>query len=221
MSKVWLANDLRSHSPVIVKKIPYEYENEAKILQNLTHPDVPTLLDVIKTKNETYLIEKYIPGKNLSRFLSSSPIFNIDELCNYTRQLCNIIYYLHDPKRMILHLDIKPENILISKGNIKLIDFGSSIQALEDHFDSERIYGTPTFAAPEQINKGKLSVKTDIYALGKVMQYMFHHMIHYSSSTSSGYFNIINNCLRRGSYEYESAAEILPDLNEVQIYKKK
>ena len=84
--------------------------------------------------------------------------------------VCNIIICLHSNKPAIIHRDIKPEHIILSKGKIYIIDLGSAVE-----IDQQEIYknaGTLSFASPEAKAGKFLDERSDIYSIGKILEYM-------------------------------------------------
>lgn len=89
---------------------------------------------------------------------------------NFGIQISEIIGYLHGRKPIpILHLDLKPQNVIISDGRVYLVDFGNSM-----FLNSKRMYmsGTKGFAAPEQYIFDGIDVATDVYGLGALLYFM-------------------------------------------------
>ena len=90
--------------------------------------------------------------------------------CVNQESLCNILEYLHNYCGGIIHLDIKPDNIIIDdNNNVKLIDFGNSLYSYETNDQSML---SPGFAAPEQYQGAQPTKRTDIYSVGMVLKFM-------------------------------------------------
>ena len=136
------------------------------------------------------------------------------EILDISTQLCGILVFLHNPTRPILHLDIKPENLLFVDRNLKLIDFGSAI-CRNQQKEGQLIFGTPAYCAPEMKNMGILTEQTDIYCMGKCMEYLLFH----TPKAPKGYRNIVERCLRKRGKEYISAEQVLKDLERLRRKK--
>ena len=217
---VWLAEHKSLGGKRILKTIekshPYHdlLAHEAKILQQCRHSSIPIIYDILEFDTQTYIVEEFIQGENLKQYISRQGRLSASLLLEISIQLCQILIFLHHPARNILHLDIKPENILFENHKMKLIDFGAAItisQQKEERF----IFGTPAYCAPEMKNQGSLSEKTDIYCMGKCMEFLLRH----THKAPKGYQKIVRICLRKENREYETAEEVLKDLQKL-LHKK-
>lgn len=139
---------------------------EADILKNLRHPMIPIIYDVEQEEDTVYIIEEFIDGESVANLLSKSK-FNIKRTVNITLQLCEVLSYLHGNNTY--HLDIKPENIIINKGLIKLVDYGS---AIADEDNPKVRMGTVGYASPEMYGREKINSGSDVYSIGVLMLFM-------------------------------------------------
>lgn len=135
----------------------------------------PNLVRYISMGDDGILME-YVDGEPLSQRLATQPDYfrkrkNTDK---FLRQLLSVLDYLHS--HQVLHLDLKPDNILLTRINddVKLIDLGfcysDTFQDTSGHTDA--------FAAPEQLSGSKTDARTDIYAIGKVLEQFPNHYIY-------------------------------------------
>ena len=183
---------------------------EARILQQCHHPSIPIIYDILEFDTQTFIVEEFIEGETLKQYTLRRRSLSDSLLLNYSTQLCEILQYLHHPSRNILHLDLKPENLLISDHRLKLVDFGSAICRSEQN-KNQPVFGTPGYCAPEQETAGKLSEETDIYGLGKCMEYLLYHTKH----VPKGYRTIVEKCLRKRQGRYRSAEQVKRDLEKL------
>jgi len=176
-SVVWLAEHTALNVKRIIKGIkktsPYHdcLIKEAHLLKNLKHPFIPEIYDLDEDDEYTYIIEQYITGESL-RSLCGKRLLSEKEIFHFIIQISNIINYLHTLPEQIVYLDIKPDNIIISDNDCFLIDFGS---AYPHNSHDKRIFGTKAFASPEQFRGGKITKSSDIYSIGKLLEYMLCH----------------------------------------------
>lgn len=144
-----------------------QFRTEAKLLKDLSHPGIPLIYDIEEDEDNFYIIEEYIPGESFRTVLSQSNFFPKAELIKISIQICEILEYLHSyTPSGIAYRDLKPENVYISEGRVKLLDFGVSGTKEDD-----AIYGTPGFAAPEQYRGERAETAADVYSLGALLFY--------------------------------------------------
>lgn len=217
---VWLAEHKTLGGKRILKVIEKSHPHhgllarEAKILQQCRHSSIPIIYDILEFDTQTYIVEEFIQGENLKQYIGRQGSLSSSLLLDISIQLCEILIFLHHPARNILHLDIKPENILFENHKLKLIDFGSAIN--QNRQKDLLVFGTPAYCAPEMRQRGILSGKTDIYCMGKCMEFLFLH----TPKAPKGYRNIVNKCLRKTDREYETAEQVEKDLKKLLRKKK-
>ncbi|MFH4983496.1 hypothetical protein AB6A40_010205 [Gnathostoma spinigerum] len=146
-----------------------DIEREVDILRSVGGSEnVIELIDVYETPTDVILILELVSGGELFDHVCAKECLGESEAAGFVRQILLGIKHLHD--RNIVHLDIKPENVMLKrKGEfkVKLIDFGLSRRILPGAIVKDMI-GTPEFVAPEVVNYEPLSTATDMWALGVV-----------------------------------------------------
>lgn len=170
----------------------------------LEHPNLVRYLSLDKDG----ILMEYVDGETLSQRLAKNPDYfkqrkNTDKL---VRQLLSVLQYLHS--HQVLHLDLKPDNILLTHINddVKLIDLGF---CYTDTFADTQGH-TNAFAAPEQLAGEKVDVRSDIYAIGKILELLPDHSI---------YNKVITRCTaERPEDRYQSVEEILHAINHQRRY---
>lgn len=217
---IWLAEHRALGCKRILKSIEKshpqykELAREANMLQQCQHPSIPIIYDILEFDTQTYIVEEFIQGETLKQYILRQRSISAALLLDLSIQLCNILIFLHNPARQILHLDLKPDNILLVNHRMKLIDFGSAICRRQQEKNGF-IFGTPAYCAPEMKTMGKLTEKTDLYCLGKCMEYLLRH----ACGAPKGYQNIVDGCLRKSEEEYTSAARVLCELEKLRCHK--
>ena len=175
----------RNNSNVIIlgnnesqfKALKKRFIIEAQRLCSLSHPNIVRVTDVFEANDTAYFVMDYIEGSTLS----NTPLPLSEEVVRkYLDQILNAIKFIHE--RSILHLDIKPANIMLDRNdNIILIDFGASRinNPVNDNNDglsntTSYISYSPGYAPLEQVFPGKveLDTYTDIYALGATLYHL-------------------------------------------------
>ncbi|MCR4783625.1 MAG: protein kinase [bacterium] len=143
------------------------FEREARLLSALSHPNLPTINEYFQFQGHYYLAMEYLKGKDLGKIIeeNNGPLPEMD-VVDWGTQMATVLYYLHCQKPVpIIFRDVKPSNIIILDGMVKLIDFGiARLFTPGKRGDTMRI-GSPGYAPPEQYN-GQTDQRSDIYALG-------------------------------------------------------
>ena len=169
--KKWVAKEMASNFPnpkdqALAQK---HFEREAHILANLEHPNLPKVIDYFLEGGKYYLVMEYIEGTDLETLLNKrGKPFSEEQVAQWAIQIATVLYFLHCQNPPIIFRDVKPSNIMITGGQVKLIDFG-----IARHFnpsktgDTLRI-GSPGYSPPEQYS-GQTDPRSDIYSLGVTM----------------------------------------------------
>lgn len=158
---------------ILFNKFKEKQIKEAKILSEVHHPYIVNVLEVFEENNTAYIAMEHISGASLKSMLNDSHILPESNVLKYTSQIGQALEFVH--QKNILHLDIKPNNILIDKhDNARLIDFGVSKRY--DIEEQEACTTTLTlskgFASIEQYDdEGTVNFSPcpDIYSLGATM----------------------------------------------------
>ena len=141
---------------------------------SLEHPNLVRYI----SRTEDGILMEYIDGETLTQRLANHPDYfsKRKNREKFVSQLLDVVGYLHS--HQVLHLDLKPDNILLTHINddVKLIDLGC---CYTDSFVDTQGF-TEAFAAPEQLStvNHQLSTKTDIYAIGKILELLPNHHIY-------------------------------------------
>lgn len=167
----------------------------------------PRLVRYISFSDDDILME-YVDGETLAQRLASHPDYfhhrkNADK---FVRQLLDVVGYLHS--HQVLHLDLKPDNIILTRigDDVKLIDFGC---CYTDTF-ADTQGRTDGYAAPEQLTGGQPDVRTDIYAIGKILEQLPCRHI---------YNKVIARCTaERPADRYQSVEEVVRALSHPRRY---
>ena len=149
-------------------------KKEGKIISKFSHPNIVKILEIFEENNTAYLVMQYIEGESLSEKLKREGKIDEPAALKYTEQICSALTEIHGKR--ILHLDIKPGNVLIDEDdNVQLIDFGISKQYDESAKEtSDTPIGISAGYSPvEQYGALKsFSPPTDIYAVGATLYKM-------------------------------------------------
>ncbi len=192
---------------VIVK----EYEGSCgvyKKLVNINHENLPMVYEAVANGDKSMVVEEYIEGITVGDVLETG-LYTEEGVKVVISQLICALEVLHG--NGIVHRDIKPENIIIdSIGTVKLIDFNISRINNNTRDKDTRILGTTGFAAPEQYGISETDHRSDIYALGILINVMLTGE-HPAKKLCDGMWGrIVDKCTRINPGDrYNSVREIL------------
>ena len=175
MSHVYLAerSDGEFEQLVAVKCLPRSQKHiavdkaEQRLLAKLQHPGIAALYDAGTEDGISYFVMEYIDGEPIDYFTDKKKLPARARLDLFL-QVTAAVSYAH--RHLILHLDLKDSNILVTKtGQVKLLDFGISTVMQEEAAQNDFFLGTPQIAAPEQLSNAPLTLATDVYQLGLLL----------------------------------------------------
>lgn len=159
------------NQPMATEKDIKRFEREAHLMAKLKHPHIVQILDVGQEQGLCFFTMELVEGVDLKKFLEDNiPIPRLIRLCIKVAQA---VYYANSEG--IVHRDLKPSNILIDKQeDPKILDFGlaKDITSNDQLSQSGDFLGTPQYMSPEQAEKGKVDVRSDVYALGVILYEM-------------------------------------------------
>lgn len=178
-SRIYLAVDLKTGQRYAVKRVTRnsaeddrfleQAETEYEVSVKVDHPVIRKCFDVHRVRKllqvkELYLVMEYVPGTGLDRSMPN----RLAAFLNLFIRVSEGLSALH--LAGYVHTDIKPNNIMIAPGGVvKIIDLG---QACPIGYRKDRIQGTPDYIAPEQVERGALTQRTDVFNLGATMYYL-------------------------------------------------
>ncbi len=196
MAVVYRAVDTLLNRQVAVKMLRPQYagdeefvnrfRREAQSAASLSHPNIVSLYDVGVTPNmEHYIVMEYVDGPTLKDVIRERAPLSVKETLDIARQICDALEHAHDHN--IIHRDIKPHNILLTKsGHVKVTDFGiarASTGNTITHHQSHSVLGSVHYFSPEQARGAATDVKSDIYSLGVVIYEMLTGRLPFSGDS--------------------------------------
>ena len=174
-ASVYLAKD-QWINKLVALKVPhfqnYDLEHmlkEPRMLARLSHPNIVSILAAEKASDLFFIVMEYVEGDSLETMLEREKTLPPKLSCHYALQICTALEYAHS--QQILHRDLRPANVLVSKtGVLKVGDFGVAA-LLEKSPYARTIIGTPPYMAPEHL-KGKAVYASDVYSVGIIVYEM-------------------------------------------------
>lgn len=189
-AEVTRLRNLANGKELIVKKYPVPVPAYDK-LKNIRHDNLPEIYDTLNLEDAQIVLEEYIDGITVADVMSMGRYkrFGVRRVIE---AVCNALTVLHS--RGLVHRDIKPENVMIDKnGRVVLIDFNASRKVTYAKKDTV-VMGTVGYASPEQLGISQSDVRTDIYAMGVLLNVMLTGK-HPSEKLARGrYGRIVRRC---------------------------
>jgi len=140
------------------------FKREAAALRSVRHPGVARFVDTGETGDSFYLSMEFVEGESLARRIADGPLA-IDEACRVAAEVAEALAAAHEAG--IVHRDVKPSNIILSREGARLTDFGLARRVDGSGLTtSGRVMGSLPYMAPEQIKSREVGPPADIYGLG-------------------------------------------------------
>ncbi|MCR4901917.1 MAG: Stk1 family PASTA domain-containing Ser/Thr kinase [Butyrivibrio sp.] len=249
MSDVYKAKDHKLNRYVAVKILKQEFsENdnfvskfrvEAQAAAGLMHPNIVNVYDVGDENGIYYIVMELVEGITLKKYIEKKSRLTVKEAVSIAIQVAMGLEAAHNNN--IIHRDIKPQNIIISKeGKVKVTDFGIAKAATSNTITSN-VMGSVHYTSPEQARGGYSDAKSDIYSLGITLYEMLTGRVPFNGDTTVAIaikhiqedlqtpkiYNedipvsvekiVLKCCQKSPDRRYQSAAELITDLKRSLI----
>lgn len=244
MADVYKARDQRLNRFVAIKVLKPEYSNdksfvnkfrgEAQSAAGLSHPNIVNVYDVGDDGGLHYIVMELVEGITLKRFIERKGKLEVKETVGIAIQIAQGMEAAHDNR--IIHRDIKPQNIIISRdGKVKVTDFGIA-KATNSNTITSNAMGSVHYLSPEQARGGYSDEKSDIYSLGVTIYEMLSGKVPFAGDNTVSVAllhiqgeamplreldpaipvsvdKIVQKCMqKRPERRYHSASELIADL---------
>jgi serine/threonine protein kinase len=191
MGVVYRAKDTRLDRSVAIKVLPEalhadgdrlrRFEQEARTIGALNHPNLVTLHDVGREAGAPYLVYELLEGQSLRALLQAGPL-EVREATRIAAEIARGLAAAHGAG--VIHRDVKPDNVFVTgDGRVKILDFGIAKLRRDEPADVANaptlggtaatgtgvVIGTPGYMAPEQLASSEVDARTDVFALGVVL----------------------------------------------------
>ncbi len=171
------------------------FQREVRTAARLSHVNIVTAYDAEQSDELHILVMEYVDGLNLASLVKGCGPLPVSDACDYARQAAVGLQFAHE--QGIVHRDIKPHNLMLASGTVKILDFGlasltaETVGTRSDAAFSDgsltaagSVMGTPDFISPEQAqNAHRADIRSDIYSLGATLYYLLCGRAPFSSGS--------------------------------------
>ena len=219
MARVFLAYDERHERKVALKVLRPElsaalrtdrFRAEIKTAARLQHRNILPVFDSGEAEGLLYYVMPYVEGRTLTQAISESGPFPPAEVLQIAQEVATALEYAHGMG--VIHRDIKPSNIMLSEGNVKILDFGIAHRDDVSLTQTGRSVGSPLYMSPEQFRGEPVDARTDLYSLGAVLHEIStgqHPVVRSSKIRPRGLRLVIERCLEQEPGDrYQSAHDV-------------
>lgn len=215
MADVYKGKDHKLNRFVAVKVLKSDYRqdkvfiqkflSEAQAAAGLMHPNVVNVYDVGQDRGLYYMVMELVEGITLKDYVEKKGRLSAKETISISIQMVTGIQAAHN--QHIIHRDIKPQNIIISKeGKVKVTDFGIARATTSTNTISTNVMGSVHYTSPEQARGGIVDEKSDIYSAGITMYEMITGHVPFDGDST------VSVAIKHLQEEIPSPAEEVPDI---------
>ena len=200
---------------VFVKKILTTYDvGVFRYLQMNPIPHTPRVYEAVEDNNTLIVIEEYINGTSLDTLLDTRGTLTEQEVRYIASQVCSILSDFEKATPPLVHRDIKPSNIILSDYmEVTLLDMDAAKHQNDIEYQDTQLIGTFGYAAPEQYGFGPSDIRTDIYAVGVLMNVMLTGKFPNEKVAGGTLGSIIRRCTQMDAKDrYQTADELRQEL---------
>lgn len=181
-----------------------KFQSEAQAAAGLMHPNIVNVYDVGEDRGLYFMVMELVEGITLKEYIQKKVRLTPKEVISITLQVCAGIEAAHN--NGIIHRDIKPQNIMISKeGKVKVTDFGIA-KATTSNTISTNAMGSVHYTSPEQARGGFSDIRSDIYSLGITMFEMITGELPFDGETT------VSIAIKHLQEDIAAPSELVPDI---------
>src|SRR6185312_8926470 len=179
MSSVYRARDRLLERKVAIKILHEHYSRdddyverfrrEARAAAKLSHPNIVTVIDRGEAEGRQFIVFEYVDGQNLKQLVATRGRLPVRDALELGIQIGRALAFAH--AQGLVHRDVKPQNVLLGNGDVKVTDFGiaRSLDVQAGLTQTGTVLGTSEYISPEQATARPFDARTDVYSLGAVV----------------------------------------------------
>lgn len=182
------------------------FQREAQAVAKLSHPNIVSIYDVGREDNFHYLVMEYVEGQNLKEIIQNRAPLEPLEAIDYLIQILDALEHAHE--NQVIHRDIKPHNILVTKGGkVKVTDFGIAQAASAATLTyTGTVIGSVQYISPEQAKGETTGTAADIYSSGVVLYELLTGQLPFTGDTA------ISIALKHIQSDFTPPSELVRDI---------
>lgn len=214
MAEVYRGRDHKLNRMIAIKVLKREFREDESFIKNFTaeaqsaaglmHPNVVNVYDVGEDRGLYFMVMELVEGITLKQYIEKKGKLSAKEVLSIAIQMCTGVEAAH--KHHIIHRDIKPQNIIISKeGKVKVTDFGIAKAASSETVHSNAM-GSVHYTSPEQAKGGISDEKSDVYSVGVTIYEMITGVVPFDGDST------VNIALQHLQTEASLPSEYAPNI---------
>src|SRR5712691_5128679 len=145
------------------------FRREARAVAQLSHPNIVTVIDRGQADGRQFIVFEYVDGENLKQLVEREGRLPVRKALELGIEVGRALAFAHE--NGLVHRDVKPQNVLLGNGEVKVTDFGiaRSVDVKSGLTETGTVLGTSEYIAPEQASGQHVDALSDVYSLGIVL----------------------------------------------------
>lgn len=215
-NKTYLVQDTISGRIFRKRMILHEEEWFCALWKQMKHPNLVNIEEVYRLEDGAVVMEEYVNGRSLKCVLEENKTCSVAQTKHYLRQICSALEQIHS--RNLVYRNLNPNNVMITTGNnVKLMESGAIRTTFPEKKRDTVFVGTFGYAAPEQFGFGQSDRRSDIYAVGVLLNVMLTGQMPWQKlySEERSLQRIIKHCIQVDrNKRYQNVGEIIKELDK-------